>query len=440
MGWFGDIVTEVTKWNLKQDVQDYYANVGGVIGAEFTSSREHAEVIPALAPGGKTPIQAQEEFSASTDELAREWEAQRNYGTRPDGLIGYIGQGAAIAGAWVAGATVGLVSGFETEAAPPASSLLVTPVPGGHFQSTRETVSNVRGILDVRNIDASSDLIYRQNALGSQVDPLADQNANPGAPNDRDKMLPDYWTAGKLPEHSTGYNPNGDPGANTHDVRLSANQKRAKAIKVAEALKRSDAETRALADARRARRLGTPVEVVTERREAGLPVAPLAVTAAITTAPALPSAGAIPVQGASMLPTTLGIPQVGPLGASAESLLDSAKTYYEANKPMILGATTATVLGGAAVATAVALASDDSKPTRRTTTRRTSRSAKAPRKPRAGSEGARLAKEDRSGRVSVKKTWRGQKVHWTDAGQPYVIRQRNEGPGKRKGMARFIAK
>lgn len=42
------------------------------------------------------------------------------------------------------------------------------------------------------------------------------------------------------------------------------------------------------------------------------------------------------------------------------------------------------------------------------------------------------AREDRGGRVVTKKRYRGQKVHWTKNGQPYII--------KSDGKARFIKK
>ena len=145
-------------------------------------------------------------------------------------------------------------------------------------------------------------------------------------------------------------------------------------------------------------------------------------------------------------------------------LVESAKAKLPDISPgqgaLIIGTTAAALGGGALIGAAVseigsqpraagssrrstrkrATTRKASSPRKRSMKRKSAGKARVPKRPRKGSAGARLAREDRSGVVRAKKTWRGQRVHFTSSGQPYVIRKTNAGPGKRKGMAQFVPK
>lgn len=87
---------------------------------------------------------------------------------------------------------------------------------------------------------------------------------------------------------------------------------------------------------------------------------------------------------------------------------------------LAVGATAA----GVGTVTALALAKE-SKPRKKAS--RKKKAARKPMKRKAKAKGKvrrkskhSHAREDRSGRVVTKKTYRGKKVHWTKNGQPYV--------------------
>lgn len=141
----GPVVEYTVKGGLKRELMQFYESAGGVVAAEFEHKRQHAEVIPSLWPRGTKPQDALAESRAAQGRVREEWAAQRDYGAQPEPLsIGHISQGFAIAGAWAAGTAVGLFTGIDHEAAPPASSLLVTPVPGGHFAGAGQALDASR--------------------------------------------------------------------------------------------------------------------------------------------------------------------------------------------------------------------------------------------------------------------------------------------------------